>query len=304
MKNYINYYYGLDVKNLVLKKDKYFFYTDNVEYIFKECDNVDVEVYYPQLSRILAKYKYFLNVVTNKENSLITFINNKPYILLKKNFPFYDEKICIFDINPDIHIDIVDEFLNLKRFPWINLWENKIDYLENWIFEKKNKYKDIYPILNYYLGLSENALLYLKESLKSNISEATDLTIQHIRLDVDSCLDDYYDPTLVIIDHSSRDISEYIKSAVMSGSFEIDLLERYLDRKKFSKYWIMIMYSRILFPSFFYDCFEEFIIKKSSMLILDLEDKIKNYQMFLFQISKLLNDKYGIDYPKWIFKTS
>ena len=303
MKKYINYYYNLEVNDFVFKNGKYFFTSDGQKYQFKIYDNANIQFYYDELKMELNKYKYFFEIVPNIENKLITVINNKPYVLLKNNIYFYDDDISMFDIRTDLFINSNTSFLCLKRFPWTEFWENKIDYLENWIIEKKNKYKKFYSILNYFLGVSENALLYLKEAIKNQHFELIDrLYIQHDRMNIDYTLFDYYDPTLVILDHPSRDVCEYIKSAMLYGRFDINDFENYIKKKEFSKYDIMIMYSRLLFPSFFYDYFENFIIKKSSTIILDLEDKIQNFQLFLSQISRLFYDKYGIEYPKWISK--
>lgn len=302
MKNYIKYYYELDVNDLILIDDKYLFKSGDNKYILKLYSNLDIQFYYRKLENLLSEYKFFSKIIPNVENKIITFINNKPYILLKIDLSLYNDKISIFDIRTDMLVNSSNWISNIKRFPWISLWENKIDYLEKWTIEKKDQYKRIYPILNFFLGVSENALLYLKEIIKkSKLNFDNILAIQHDRVDCDESLYDYYDPTSLVIDHPSRDISEYIKTMIMSGEFESDVFEKYLNTKTFSKFDIMLMYSRMIFPSFFYDSFEKFVLKKSSTIILDLEDKIKCFQTFLLQVSKILSSKYGIECPKWIF---
>ena len=64
---------------------------------------------------------------------------------------------------------------------------------------------------------------------------------------------DYYDPTNIILDHPSRDIAEYVKSAIINNCFDINEFEGYLNKIKFQKTELQLLFSRIMFPTFFFD---------------------------------------------------
>lgn len=304
MKNYINYFYGLTIDNLIFSNEKYTFFNNEDLYILKYCSDSNYD--YRYLCSMLEKYKYFSNVVLNKNNDVVTLIDNKPFILLKVNNKLsVDKKIEISDIRIDMFIHMDDKLIKLKRFPWVDFWERKIDYLEDWIINKVDLYKKIYPIFNYFIGLSENALFYLKETIVSEKMENCDrLTIQHARVTNNTYLYEYYDPTNVVFDHSSRDVSEYFKSLWEKGMFDYALFEKYLDKINVSRFWIKTMYSRLLFPSFFFDYFEDSIIKKNNSDLSYLETKINDFQIFFSKISILLSKKYNIECLKWIINSN
>ena len=83
MKNFINYYYGFNIHNIYFSNEKYFFYNDQTKYVLKPCYNSSISIYYQELSYQLEKYRYFFSIILNRENNYITWIENKPYILLK-----------------------------------------------------------------------------------------------------------------------------------------------------------------------------------------------------------------------------
>lgn len=247
-------------------------------------------------------YLFFFIIIPNKYGQFITYFDNKPYVLLKLS-NIVNSQINIFDIRTDLFIKTSYGNNHFDKATWQKLWENKIDYFEDLFSKKVNQFYRYYPLFNYFIGISENALLFLKESnVQEIIEKADDYVIQHRRINFFDGLYDYYDTSDVILDHSSRDISEYIKSCFLSEKWDIQLFSDYLDSHYFSKYGLTIMYSRILFPTFFFDYFDEFLVDGNDEKIINLENKIEDYQIFLYQISNLFNIKYGIKTIEWILK--
>ena len=90
-------------------------------------------------------------------------------------------------------------------------------------FNKKNtltqntlfKYPYIYNTVDYYIGLGENAITYMKE-LNDNINSSS-LSITHRRIGVNSTMFDLYNPLNLIIDYKVRDVSEYLKDAFFNN---------------------------------------------------------------------------------------
>lgn len=302
MKNFINYYYGFNIHNIYFSNEKYYFNNDSDRYMLKICYNSSIISYYNELRNQLEKYKYFFSIILNRENNYITWIENKPYILLKLS-NINNEKMCIFDIRNDLFIEINTKLSIINRFPWTKLWENKIDYFEEWLFVKQEGYKKIYPLFHYFIGIAENALLYLKESEKAETKEQSDqLTVSHNRVTIDYELYDYYEPNNIILDHSSRDISEYIKSMFLNRVWDLDLVKQYINNHYFSRYGLRMIFSRVLFPSFFFDYLEKMITTNSDIDLLYLENRADEFLSFIKDIGLFLYENYNIPMIPWIIK--
>ena len=121
-------------------------------------------------------------------------------------------------------------------------------------------------------------------------------TVSHERLNINTTLYDYYDPTNIIVDSISRDIAEYVKSKIINNSFEISEFEDYLSHIDINHLEIQMLMARLMFPTFFYD-----YIEQVSELDLNYINKmISLYETELKKINKLLNQKYGIEKIEWL----
>lgn len=302
MKNFIDYYYNINVSEIKRIHDKYFIYANNERYMLKVFDNTDFFMVYEYLANQLDKYLYFFHIIKNRQNDYLTYIDDKPYILLKLG-DINNNIISIYDIKINQFFEYSNKISRLIRFPWVKLWENKIDYFEEWCYLKQNQYKNMYSLFHYFIGVAENAVLYLKITESEEKMEEIDrLVISHNRLSMDSSLYDYYDPTNIVLDHSSRDVSEYIKSTYVHGNFDIKLLEQYLNEHHFSKYGLRLLYARILFPSFFFDYVDEMILNSYDTDLLYLEARIIEFEKFISQISVFFKEKYDIPVVTWCIK--
>lgn len=302
MKNFISYYYQFHIHELFFHDGKYFFSNGKDRYLLEICTNMDIFSYYNELQSQLEKYAYFFRLVPNIEKSYITWVDKKPYILLKLS-SINNDKISIFDIKSDLFIEGKQNLLTLNHFPWSKLWEQKIDYFEEWFATKMDSYKNFYPIFHYFIGISENALLYLKETEREIPKEDSDrLVFAHHRLTVNDGLFDYYNPCNIMIDHASRDISEYIKSMFINKLWDFDLVKSYLERHYFSKYGLRVMLSRILFPSFFFDYIEKMIVDNQKLDLLYLEARIEEFEAFVREISLYFSEQYHVSVVPWIIK--
>lgn len=302
MKNFIDYYYNINVSEIKHIHDKYFIYTNNERYMLKVFGDTDFFMVYEYLANQLDKYLYFFRIVKNRQNDYLTYIDDKPYILLKLS-DINNNTISIYDIKINQFFEYSNKISRLIRFPWVKLWENKIDYFEEWCYLKQNQYKNMYSLFHYFIGIAENAVLYLKiTETEEKVEEIDRLVISHNRLSMDSSLYDYYDPTNIVLDHPSRDVSEYIKSTYVHGNFDIKLLEEYLNEHHFSKYGLRLLYARILFPSFFFDYIDEMILNSYDTDLLYLEARIIEFEKFISQISVFFKEKYDIPVVTWCIK--
>lgn len=304
MKKYIEYYYDVIVDEVYLDEYKYAFVYKNNKYIFEPCLNTKIEKYYYSLQKHLEKYKYFSKILVNRFNRLITYVDGKPYVLLKlSDIP--DSIVSINDINSMMYVVDLNDFLDINHSSWTEFWKIKIDYFENWLILKKDKFKkELYPLFQYAIGLSENAISYIKKNVDGpDSSKFEHLAFQHYRIKNNMTLCDYYDPTNLILDNASRDISEYLKHCLISSKFKIGELEKYLENNNFSSYWLKMMYGRLLYPSFFFDDMENSINNLNSEFDVErIKYEFVQYYKGLLQISQLLYEKYDISVINWINK--
>jgi len=298
MKKYIEYYYNCIVDSIRYDSLKYYLSINNKKYMLKKIHNIEVVDNYYKIRQQLKKYGFFFDIVPNKYNSLITIIDNENYVLLHvTSIP--NEMISIYDIRIDM---FVEDKIN-KNFSqiWTKRWEEKIDYFEMLLEQKSGLYNKLYPVFQYYIGIGEQAILYLKNNgIKPQESDIS--VIQHYRLSSNSSLFDYYDPTNIMVDHASRDIVEYIKSLIVNGIAVEELtllLNEYLDNYRFSNYGKRLMYARFLFPSFFFDSIEEIEINGkhneiNEEVLKEYEIKIEYFEECLTALNKLFKEKYNI----------
>ena len=136
MKNALNYYYNLNIENIHQKNKNYYFKVNNLQYMLLECVNEEISDIY-SLNIYLTKNYPFYKIILNKENKIITLINETNYILMEIN-----NSIKELNVNEIIKINNISivNFNKLRRDNWYTLWTNKIDYFEYQINQIGKKY--------------------------------------------------------------------------------------------------------------------------------------------------------------------
>ena len=127
MRNTINYYYNLNPKKINQIFHYYYFYVDNELYYFKIFTrNVkDILAIY-KLNRELIRKNIMVNeIINNRDNTVVTYINQIPYILTKVSVNI-NKPICLAEISylSNVRVSYSNE---LMRGNWANLWALKID---------------------------------------------------------------------------------------------------------------------------------------------------------------------------------
>lgn len=304
MREIINYYYQFNIENLHLVKGIYHFTYQNNAYILKETNKHPQTILslFQFFQRNFSIFKFYSKIILTKENMPFIIIDNKVYVLLLTSnlscdyISFYDMKFL------NAYID--EKSKNLLRFPWQNLWMNKSDYLENIILHTKSQLNSLLPTFYWYLGLAENAISYLNYALKTYRKDDRDnLVISHERVTIKMSLIDFYDPITVVIDHPSRDVSEYIKSLFLEDEYNMYEIEEYINSLNFSNLGFSLLYARIIYPSFFFDYLDDFFQEKitKEQLIAQLE-RIEEYRQFLKEIYFIIRKKSEIEEIRWIMR--
>lgn len=290
MKNIISYYYGLMISEFRKKDESFYFSIDNIKYEFVVYYG-NIDKLYKIYSLLIGSNKYCHEIIINTKNSIITFYDNKPYLLLKKNF-YSNNIIKIIDI---INYDIL--IYGSYELNWKELWKDKIDYYEYQITQYGLKYKKIKESLSYYIGLSECAINLLNYVKKDKLK----YFISHNRIKYNETMDEFLNPTNIIIDSRVRDISEYFKSNYINDNIEIDEVIDFLDRSNFDYTESLLFLSRLIYPSYYFDVYDKIIQEKISEEKIDfITKKNTHYEVFLKKIYIYLKNKYKIPEVEWL----
>lgn len=286
MIDYINYYYDLYPVSINEIDDKYMFYINSEKYYFIIYDrNIEELEELVKLNKSMIENGSLVSeIISNKFNDVINNYNGKLYILIR----VYVNDSKKVDINDLIYMlnekEVNTSYKNISRTNWAKLWEEKTDYFEYQMGHIIKKYPILYNTIDYYIGISENAIFYLK-NVVSNYEGNVSLGVCHKRIGVNYTLFDLYNPLNLIIDYKVRDIAEYIKDAFFNELDINNILKVIYSNYYFDKLNLSLLLSRFLFPSYFYDKFEDIvyrgvnegliyeIIKKSSLF----EDFIDTY---------------------------
>lgn len=301
MQNNLKYYYNIDVNSLITKKNyNYSFKYNNEYYIlcFYERSLAETNDLYKLSLYISQQNYYFGNIILNKDNQMVSIIENVPYVLIRNNI-LKDRNIKLLDIRG--YSILINNFRSsvLNRFNWVDLWSKKIDYYEYQIDHIKNKYPQIVDSIYYYLGMAENAISYIKDTIKPNIKY--DLYIAHQRINEKDTISDLYNPLNIVVDHITRDISEMLKKFFFSNNYDYDEIEKYLNGLNMTNDDARLLYGRLLYPSLYFDLYEEVINNHlDERMFLKIIDRVEEYEIFLYKIFLIITKKHQLPDVIWL----
>ena len=298
MKDLLNYYYYLYPDKIEKLQNNYYFEFKNHFFGFYLFNGnlMDIKDIY-NLNNYMLFNNYKINkIILNKEFNVLTKKDNNYYVLIE---------LIIYDKNK-INLNNILNFNKLKlginilnRTNWIYLWENKIDNIEYILSHIKNKYRMLYNSSFYYIGLTENAISYLKYLEISN----TNIGICHKRIQISNNLIDFYNPLNLIIDYKVRDLAEYYKSIFFNKNIDtLDIINS-IKLINMSEVDYIYFYVRMLYPSYFFDIFDKVLndkINENSILL--ITKKQEEYEYLLYEIWKLLKSKINIIGIEWLNK--
>lgn len=296
MKNIIEYYYNIKIDNLHNENDSYIFDINEKHFTFKpyydDINNIN-DIY--KLNSIISKRFNSDSIILNRFSSPLSKINNNYYFLIynKKTYNVTLPLISNMALN-NISIS------SLERKNWEILWQNKIDYYERQIKENEKKYPLIRESFDYFIGLAENAISYLVNTKLEIIPEINDKkVISHNNLEASLS-----DPNNLILDHKARDVAEYIKYSYYNNNKMIfEELDEYFYYNYFSLYGMRILFSRVLYPSFYFELYDKIISGKTEENKLNtIISKINDYEIYLFNIYLHLRKYYDIPSIEWLNK--
>ena len=305
MKKTINYYYNLNPNRINKIFDYYYFYINNELYYFVIYDRKidDINAIYDFNRKMISSNILVNEIINNKDNSIVTYVNKIPYILMKV-YVNINKNITLSEISYLSNYKILYSN-NLMRSNWALLWIRKIDYLEYHHEHNYQKYPLLSSSFDYFIGLSENAISYLNNTIKNMSPDDSDIgVISHDIINIDDTIYSLYNPLNIIIDHKSRDLAEYIKNSFFNDNFSIfEELDEYFKYNYFSFYGINLLVARILYPSFYFDKYDEIVNEKiQESSILKITSRTDEYEKYLQDIFSYLKRYYNIKDIEWIMK--
>lgn len=296
MKNLIEYYYDMKVSKIHQRGRKYYFYYNGFDYILMESEFLDTLEYIKSLS----DYLYGINIlvqtiVPTKNMALYVSTNNLNYVLLKVNSK--QAKINYNDIFKLNTITFKNELNPLRRDNWYELWTNKVDYFEYQLSQIGKKYKLIKDSFSYYVGLAENAILIFNLTDKKNLN----LTLSHKRLNYNATTIELYNPLNFVIDYRVRDICEYFKSCFFNDININEDIIKYLEYNNLNEMESCIFFSRMLYPSYYFDLYEKILIEGLSEDELNkIINKADDYEKLLKKVYYLLKQNNKLPNIDWL----
>lgn len=293
MKNVIEHYYNIYAEDYKKVKNKILFKNNSEYELIKYTGNINqlLEVY-----NVLILYNMYCHeIILNKDNNLVTYYNGDNYILIKKNI--CDKNFVNLNniFNYDININ------DNRRVAWKDLWQERMDYYEKQMSEFGFKYRKLRESFNYYCGLCEVAISLLNYVDYKNVR----MNIAHRRIFYKEKIEEFTNPLNIIIDNITRDISEYIKFNFMYGEINERETIDYINSIKLSDSEYILLMARLLYPSYYFDLYDDIIQGKNEGKALEkLIKKSNSYESLLKKLYVNLTKKVKIPPIEWLHNSN
>ncbi len=279
MENIISYYYNLRVDNYKLINNVFIFESNHYLFIAKEIKDLDM------FKQIISINSDFYMPLINKDGEFSFEYNNKKYTLFKADNPSLkvDNNFKLIPVMQNVEID------------YSKIWINNIDYFIKKITEMEHSEIEKVNYLNYYIGMSENAVIINEKGKK--MSGLARITVSHYRICYPNYALTYNDPTELTLDFISRDLAEYIKTKFFFDKIDINEVIELLNRYNINDKEIMFFLARLLYPTYYFDAITENNIEKQKIII-EKREKYENFLSLILNNLKTNNIMINISWLK------
>ncbi len=304
MKEAINYFYNIypskieDIDNGV-----YFYYHDFKYYFIKyDRDVKEIDLLVKISNDLYSKNIYINTFILSNKNTFYVNFNNDVYVLVRVNSD-EDYELNLKDVVKFNNLLISNDlFMNED---WATLWSKKIDEFETEMTDLNNDYPIIQESSHYYIGLAENAISYFRDTLIEEDIKTVKINLNHKRVGSKVYSGVLYNPLTFTFDYDVRDISEYIKSKFFASNLDYFEIEEILNNYQFSKCSLRFLFSRLLYPSYYFDLAYKVLNDDYDENKIDiLLSRIQEYEDFLMDIYNIINRKVHIPPVQWIMNKS
>ena len=301
MKKIINNFYKLFPSKLYVIDNGFRFFARDYEYLFLTYyDNIENLKVLADVSNKLYYKKIYVNTfVPTVEGSLYVDVEGVNYVLFRINSSVKD---C-YNLNDvsKFNYSFNSYDYNLKIVPWFRVWSDKVDLLENTMADLNKEYPLLQEVFPYYIGLAENAISYCRNAIQPN--ENLLITINHNRVGIEDTFEYLYNPLTFTFDYDVRDIAEYIKNKFLFHSLDFAEVESLFKNHKFSKTSLILLFSRLLYPSYFFDICKLIREEEKEESVLEkLILKSDAYEELLNDIYFLIKKIYDVPKIDWLIR--
>lgn len=302
MKNLLNYFYHIYPDKIFKKEKMFYFYIEENKFYFIEFNrNIEELVTLVELTNMLFERKIKVQTfIKNVNDSFFVNYMGNNYVLLRVNINDIDQldykDIIIFNN----YVKIEKSILHIDD--WETRWVRQVDIFEQQVLEYNKEFPTMINTFDYYIGLAENAISYLKTMNKEEI-ESISLFLSHKRIQIPITYETFYNPLTFMFDYRTRDISEYIKCKFFNDNFNFKELEEYIKNNKniLSLGEVKLLYARLIFPTYYFDYFNNVINgKKEDKTFEHYIKKVKEYEEFLTDAYNYIKLHYNIEPIDWI----
>ena len=281
MKEFIEYNYDLRCDDLAILNNLLYFKHLDKFYIISNFNRDEVE-FEKVLNYLISNNLKSLKVVMNKNGSYISEFNGNKYVVMESDCEneIIDFPICIGGL------------INENNY-WNEIWENRVVQLEKHKSELSLN-KDIFYILNYYIGLIE-ICIYNYNLLIRKYGQKNSLSIQHNRIEFPIYSFSYYNPVNYLFDFEFRDFAEYLKMRFFYSDFSTDEAISVIDNYNFDNFSINMFFVRLIYPTYFLELYD--MQNKNNVysdLFYDLLKKSSQYENFILKLITAMSSKYEI----------
>ena len=297
MNNFIKYFYGIDIDRVIYNDKYYSFIYGGYIYRLYVYDGANEEIkFLYDVNRQLIGNTLMSEFVVNRNNEIVSSYNGVSYVLIR----------VFVNINKGVTLNEISFVSGLFgkvgiSVDWGLLWSKKIDYLEDLINENGRKYPLIVDSFNYFVGMAENAIGYFNSV---NVDKNYRYVVSHRIIKANDMVEVLYNPLNITFDYRVRDVAEYIKNSFFNNNYNIfNELGLYLRRENLSLMEVKLLISRLLYPSFYFEMYEDILIdNKEEKILVDVISRLDDYEDYLAQVICFLRVHYNVDEVLWLKK--
>lgn len=302
MKETIRYYYNIYPNKIEMIDNGCYFYFNGIKYYFIKTNRTKEEIdFLVKISNDLYNNNILVDTFVKNKDNLFYVINLEDvYVMLRVNSLESNE----YTIQDTILFNnsLISNNVRSLSSDWATLWMKKIDDYETEISEFNTDYPIIQSTFDYYVGLAENAVSYFIDSFNEEDVSTSRVTINHKRVNSKIYTGQIYNPLTFTFDYEVRDLAEYIKSSFFDNELDYDEIEKVIRNNNFSRCSLRFLYSRLLYPSYYFDMLEKIIVENEDESKLNIYiERIEDYQDMLTNMYDIINRITNIPIIQWLF---
>lgn len=232
--------------------------------------------------------EFYYKIIKTKNEKLYITYNGIHYVLLNHQKNKQEKR-------PKTYINNAPyRYPNIIKHNWKDLWIKKKEYIEqnikNGSIKIKKEYEDIHE---YYMFLAETAIAYISNVDISNTNQKYVISTKRQAAEIKN------NPMNIILDSEEREMAEKIKNKMLSDDLSIEYIEKEVENCIKTNLNMQKIYSRLIYPNYYYDLLETNLIKEERQII-NLYEKISKYEDRIKIIYKIIKKRKEIKKIDWL----